>query len=188
MRAVSIAIAVAGLVGVGTLAFALTGPEPTPQPRPAASAETGAAAETRRGASGLKVPRFVSLKSGEVNLREGPSTDHAVSWVYVKRGLPVEVTAEFDNWRRIRDADGVSGWVHKSMLDGRRTVLILGGEPLALRRSAEASAAVAAYLAPGVIAALKSCDAARCEVEAGPYDGYVPRDRLWGVYPGEDVN
>src|SRR3954468_24393846 len=75
-------------------------------------------------ASGLQVPRFVSLKSDRVNVRGGPTKDHEVSWIYTRAGLPVEVTAEFDNWGRVRDWEGAEGWVYHSLLAGRRTALV----------------------------------------------------------------
>src|SRR5258708_21975031 len=75
-------------------------------------------------ASGLPVPRFVSLKSDRVNVRGGPTKDHDVTWVYTRSGLPVEVTAEFENWRRIRDWEGAEGWVYHSLLSGRRTAIV----------------------------------------------------------------
>ncbi len=175
---------------------------PEPQPKPAtlmmaaaeSAPETGTPTvlaavqaherpETRIGASGLPVPRFVSLKSGEVYLREGPSPEHRVEWVYVRRGLPVEVIAEYDVWRRIRDADGVVGWVHKQMLDGRRSVLMTGTQNVELREGPEG--AVIAYAEPGVIAKLKACGGSWCEVEAQSIDAYVPRDRIWGVYEND---
>ena len=71
--------------------------------------------------SGLPVPRFVSLKADRVTVRGGPDKDHDVSWIYTRVGWPVEITAEFENWRRIRDADGSEGWVYHSLLSGKRT-------------------------------------------------------------------
>ena len=137
--------------------------------------------------SGLPVPRYVSLKSGEVYLREGPSAGHKVEWVYVRRGLPVEVIAEYDVWRRIRDADGITGWVHKGMLDGRRSVLVTGEGNVALREGPSADAAIIAYAEPGVVARLKTCGSAFCEVETKAIDAYVARDHVWGVYADETV-
>src|ERR1700743_961106 len=83
-----------------------------------------ARADQNGSVSGLPVPRYVSLKSDRVNLREGPSKDHQTSWVFQRAGLPVEITAESDNWRRIRDSEGTEGWVLQSLLSGRRTVLV----------------------------------------------------------------
>src|SRR6202048_4526080 len=82
-------------------------------------------AETAIGPkSGLPVPRFVSLKPDRVNVRAGPTRDHDVAFVYTRAGLPVEITAESDNWRRIRDWEGSEGWVYHSLLSGRRTAVV----------------------------------------------------------------
>src|SRR5918995_3250361 len=78
----------------------------------------------RRG-TGLPVPRYVSLKTDRVNLREGPSKDHRTAWVFQRAGLPVEIVAEYETWRRIRDAEGTEGWVLHSLLSGRRTPLVM---------------------------------------------------------------
>ena len=75
-------------------------------------------------ASGLPVPRFVSLKADKVNMHIGPAKTYEVRWVYQRAGLPVEITAEFENWRRIRDSDGAEGWVYHSLLSGRRTGVV----------------------------------------------------------------
>src|SRR5262245_58248264 len=80
------------------------------------------------GASGMPVPRFVSLKSDRVNLRQGPGTEYPTAWVFQRAGLPVEVIKEFESWRQVRDAEGTTGWVLGSMLSGRRTALILPWE------------------------------------------------------------
>src|SRR5260370_29061750 len=93
---------------------------------PVRSAAGPASADRRApgAATGLPVPRFVSLKSDRVNVRGGPDKDHEVVWVYTKATLPVEITAEFDNWRRVRDWDGGEGWVYHSLLSGRRTITV----------------------------------------------------------------
>ena len=70
------------------------------------------------------MPRYVSLKSDHVNVRAGPTKDNDVAWVYTRSGLPVEITAEFENWRRVRDSEGAEGWVYHSLLSGRRTAVI----------------------------------------------------------------
>src|SRR3979490_906782 len=72
----------------------------------------------------LPCPLYVSLKSDHVNVRAGPTKDNDVAWVYTRSGLPVEITAEFENWRRVRDAEGAEGWVYHSLLSGRRTAVI----------------------------------------------------------------
>jgi SH3-like domain-containing protein len=134
----------------------------------------------------LPIPRFVSLRSNEVNLRTGPGTTYPVEWVYVRRGLPVEVIAEFDVWRRIRDWQNTIGWVHQSMLDGKRTALIVGGDRSLLREPAD-PAPLVARVAPGVIARLLECDDLWCRIEAQGYRGWLKRDEFWGSYPKEPI-
>lgn len=134
----------------------------------------------------LPIPRFVSLRSSEVNLRTGPGTIYPVEWVFVRRGLPVEVIAEFDVWRKIRDWQGTVGWVHQSMLDGRRTARVTGAER-ELRSEPGEAASVVARLAPGVIGRLQECEAAWCKVDAEGYRGWLKRDEFWGTYSDEKV-
>jgi SH3-like domain-containing protein len=143
-------------------------------------------------ASGLPVPRFVSLKSDRVNVRGGPTKDHDVTWIFTRSGLPVEVTAESDNWRRIRDWEGSEGWVYHSLLSGRRTALVSAkpkhkDELLPLYGNADSKAAVVARLEPGVIGTVKKCSDGWCRVVGNGFDGYIQQERLWGVYPGEKV-
>lgn len=156
-------------------------------------APKGAAAAAKRGVgatSGLPLPRYVSLKSGRINVRRGPGSDYQIEWVFEKRGLPVEVTAESDRWRRIRDREGDVGWVWHSMLDGRRTAIIETRKddptPVALHAGPDASAAIVAYAEPGVIAQLASCKDRWCELKASGYEGWVLREELWGTYPDEN--
>src|SRR5215471_21527142 len=103
-------------------------------------------------ASGLPVPRFVSLKSDRVNVRGGPDKDHEVVWVFTRSALPVEITAEFDNWRRIRDQDGAEGWVYHSLLSGKRTALVEAkhkSELVGLFAGPDAHSRMVARLEPG---------------------------------------
>jgi SH3-like domain-containing protein len=138
-------------------------------------------------ATGMPVPRWVSVKAERVNVRRGPSFDQQVLWTYVKPGLPVEVIAEYDTWRRIRDVNGDTGWVKGSLLDGRRTVTVQGRVNTALLGAPKADADVVAYAEPGLVARLVSCQGEWCEVSTRGYDGFVSRDRLWGVYADETV-
>lgn len=139
-----------------------------------------AAEEARLGASGLPLPRFVSLKSDEVNLRTGPGTRYPIDWIYRRRGLPVEIIDEFEDWRRVRDHDGTVGWVHRLMLVSERTVLVTGQMRM-LRRRPEPGAPGLAYLEAGVIADLKDCDKAWCRIEAQGFEGWLPRGEIYGA-------
>ena len=158
----------------------------------AASPPAFAAGEVGTGsASGLPVPRYVSLKSDRVNVRTGPTKDHDVVWEFTRAGLPVEITAEFETWRRIRDSEGAEGWVYHSLLSGRRTAVVTArqkDELVPLNASADATSAVTAKLQSGVITSVKRCANDWCRISGEGFDGWIPQERLWGVYPSEKVN
>lgn len=150
----------------------------------------------------LPLPRYASLKTDRVNLREGPSKDHRTLWVFQRAGLPIEIVAEFETWRRIRDSEGTEGWVLHSLLSGRRTSIVTtsksvdkGGDKAAVPLFARADdkADEEARLQAGVIGSVKTCTGTWCRVvvslpqKGGDLDGYIRQDRLWGVYPNERV-
>jgi SH3-like domain-containing protein len=140
--------------------------------------------------SGLPVPRYVSLKSDHVNVRAGPTKDNDVAWVYTRSGLPVEITAEFENWRRVRDSEGAEGWVYHSLLSGRRTAVITmksKDELAPLYDRADETSAIAARLQAGVVAQVKKCATGWCHVAGNGFDGWIEQQRLWGVYADEKV-
>jgi SH3-like domain-containing protein len=140
--------------------------------------------------SGLPIPRFVSLKSDRVNARSGPNKDQEVRWVYTHVGMPVEVTAEFENWRRIRDWEGAEGWVYHSLLSGKRMAMVVPktkDELVPLYESADIESAVSARLQSGVLGAIKSCNGIWCQFSGKGFEGYIRQERLWGAYPNEKV-
>ena len=142
--------------------------------------------------TGLPLPRFVSLKADEVNVRRGPGWDHAIAWVFRRAGLPVEVIAEFDVWRQVRDSEGATGWVVGSLLSGRRTVLVAPWEAekgtIDMHEGASRSSRVSARLSPGVLGDVKECDGSWCRILIGGVSGYIAQDAVWGAYPGETVD
>jgi SH3-like domain-containing protein len=142
---------------------------------------TFAAAEEAR-----PMPYFVSLGSGEVNLRTGPGVRYPIEWVYRRSALPVEVIGRFDHWRQIRDWQGTEGWVHQNMLSGRRT-LIVTGERRALRREPRDDARAIAEIEPGVIGEIRTCATAWCEVRIAGRIGWLQREAFWGSYPSEQI-
>lgn len=149
------------------------------------------AAVAGSGKQALPIPRFVSLKSDKVNVRKGPSTDQAIVWVFSRAGLPVEVIAESENWRRVRDSEGADGWVFHSLLSARRTVLVMpwskSEESVPLYSSKSASSHPVAALQSGVLGNVMSCDGEWCKLSVDDYSGFVQQDKLWGVYKGEEV-
>jgi len=148
-------------------------------------AMTGTAAA--QGPGERKVPRFTSLRAAEANLRTGPGIRYPVEWVFVRRGMPVEVIAEFDTWRKIRDWEGTEGWVHQSLLSGRRMVVVTG-QVREMRRRPVADAEVIARIEADVIGRLLECERAWCRVEIAGFRGWLKRDEFWGVYANETVD
>lgn len=147
-------------------------------------AGSGAVAQERGPVTNLPLPRFVSLKASEGNVRRGPSLTHRIDWVFTRKDMPLEVTAEFGHWRRVRDRDGAGGWIHFSLLSGARTVII-DEDMLALHSQPDAEAPINARLELGVIARLGKCTADWCRLSAGGYRGWAPKAAYWGVLPDE---
>jgi len=149
----------------------------------AAQAPAAVAAEE----AGLKVPRFVSLRADRVNLRTGPGRRYPIEWVLTRKDMPVQVIAQFEHWRRIRDWDGTAGWVQERMLSGRRTVIVTKGGVRPLYQLPDPASAVVARTAPGVVARLLECRGPMCRVEADNFSGWMRRSDIWGVFPDETV-
>jgi SH3-like domain-containing protein len=146
---------------------------------------------TPLGPSGLPIPRFVSLKTEKVNVRKGPSSDHPVAWVFQSKGLPVEIIAEFETWRRVRDSEGAEGWILQNMLAGKRTVTIAPwrkDQIIGMHSSNILESGLVANITSGAMGEIKSCDGNWCEIMVSGYKGYVEQSMLWGAYPGEVVN
>lgn len=141
-----------------------------------------------RSGSGLPLPRFVSLRASEVNLRTGPGVQYPVEWVYQRQNLPMEIVAEFGTWRKVRDWQGTQGWVHQSMLAGRRNLVVTGAERTLRARSDIKSPAVA-RIEPGAIGQLLLCagESNWCRVAFSGYQGWLRRVEFWGIYRDEMV-
>jgi len=150
--------------------------------------DTGRAAATPAEARGpvtnLPLPRFVSLKASEANVRRGPSLSHRIDWVFKRRDMPLQVTAEYGHWRRVTDHEGMGGWVHYALLSGNRTVMVRRDRLALLARPVEAAPQIA-ILERDVIAELDECGRDWCRVIAGGHRGWAPKPVLWGVFPHE---
>lgn len=134
------------------------------------------------------LPRFAALRSNAVNSHVGPGNNYPIEWKFVRQNLPIEITAEFDNWRRIRDYQGTSGWVHKSLLSGKRSLLVINSIQN-MHASSDKDSGIVARLEPGVIVLAIEMQPNWCKVEFkstnGRYKGWVLRQNLWGTYPDE---
>lgn len=138
------------------------------------------------GHTGLPLPRFASLRADEVNLRRGPGLRYPIEWVYRRRHLPVEIIEEFGTWRRIRDWEGTLGWVHQSMLQGRRTARILG-EARLLRDGPSEDSEPVARVEPGAIGLIERCAERWCRLDFDNHAGWLRRQTVYGVYPREEL-
>ncbi len=139
-----------------------------------------APAQDRGPVTNLPLPRFVSLKASEGNVRRGPSLTHQIDWVFKRKDLPLEITAEHGHWRRVRDRDGVGGWIHYSLLSGVRTAIV-EHDMLDLRAKPDAHAMVVARLELGVVTRVAECGKDWCRLSASGYRGWARKDRIWGV-------
>ena len=131
-----------------------------------------------------ELPRFASLRAERVNVRSGPGVRYPITWVFVRRGLPIEVTAEFEFWRKVRDQDGSEGWVHQSLISSKRTALVFGAvRPLHDEPSTTSPALL--YAEPGVQGELLACQEVWCELRIAGRVGWMQRDHVWGVHTQE---
>lgn len=131
-------------------------------------------------------PFFASIKSDKIYMRVGPGEDYAIKWVYHRKGLPVEVLGSYDAWRRVKDMDGETGWIHIALLSRDRTAVVMGENLAAVTRSNDAGSKLVAQARPGTVGTLRHCGAQACEVKFDGVEGWVPRARLWGVRDGEN--
>ncbi|WP_339109475.1 SH3 domain-containing protein [Thioclava sp. GXIMD4216] len=143
------------------------------------------AGKTKLGsATNLPIPRYVSLKTSTGNVRRGPSLSHRIDWVFKHRGMPLKITAEYGNWRRIEDRDGAGGWVHYALISGVRTVVIQEDMAL-LHAKPDDNAAITARAESGAILHLGKCTHDWCEIRAEGAEGWVRKTEIWGVDPDE---
>lgn len=141
----------------------------------------------------LPLPRFVSLAVDKANMRTGPGRKYPIKWVYKRKYMPVEIIQEFEHWRKIKDFDGEQGWVHKSLLSGRRTALVISAsaqadETKVLRAKAEIDSKIIAKLEIGVTADILRCESEFCKVTIGGYSGWLQRKFIYGIYEDEELN
>ena len=137
--------------------------------------------------TGLPVPRFASLKSSNAFIRTGPSMDYPIKWIYKRSGLPVEIVQEYDAWRKIKDPSGETGWVHKLLLSGTRTVMIQSKDVIKAYQEDNQDKLVA-LLEPGTVSKVEECNPTMCRIKFDTYEGWAEKKYLWGVYASEILN
>lgn len=145
----------------------------------------GVLAEKKRGpVTKLPLPRFVSMKAAEGNVRRGPSLTHRVDWVFKHENMPLKIVAEYGHWRRVQDAEGQGGWMHYSLLSGARYVTVQE-KKIRLYLTPNDAAATQAYAERGALLRLGSCVEEYCEISAQGADGWAKKSTLWGVSANE---
>ena len=150
--------------------------------------------------TGLPLPRFVSFKFSETNLRKGPNTSYPITWVYKQKGYPMELIEEFENWRKIRDVEGNEGWVHENLISGNRSVIINNNQylrsngmyselnrELVLFRYPDEDSYPMLRAELGVIAKVKKCDEVWCKIKIEDVTAWARKENLWGVYSEEII-
>ncbi len=135
----------------------------------------------------LPLPRFVSLKGSEGNARRGPGLTHRIDWVFTRAGMPLKITAEFENWRRVEDPEGAGGWVHYSLLSGVRTVLVTL-DMAEFRQTPSDQGVIVAQAEQGVIGRVLECQTDWCRIALEGQKGWVHKSALWGVLADETID
>ena len=136
--------------------------------------------------TGLKLPRFVSLKSDEVNMRAGPGLHHPVTWVYQRKNMPIQIIDEYDDWRKVKDIGNNTGWMHKAMLSGRRTGVVKKNQTLLIKKDSFKSFPIMS-LENNSIIDINKCDSDECRVSAGDVSGWIKKAQIWGIYKHEVI-
>ena len=172
------------IAGIAALILGVGGAATAQDVVPESLAVSVAAAGGTGPVTHLPLPRFVSMKAHEGNVRRGPSLTHRIDWVFKRQDMPLEVVAEHGHWRRVRDQDGMGGWVHYSLISGARTVLVQD-ETVEMRLRPDDRSAVVARLEQGVVARLDDCLIDWCKLRVGSYRGWAPKTGLWGVGANE---
>lgn len=135
----------------------------------------------------LPLPRFVSLKGSEGNARRGPGLTHRIDWVFTREGMPLMITAEYENWRRVEDHEGAGGWVHYALLSGVKTVLVTL-DMAEIRDAPSEDALLVAQAELGVIGRVLACRGDWCRVGLEGQRGWMHKSTIWGVKADEEVN
>ncbi|MBC2834400.1 hypothetical protein H7F16_02715 [Gemmobacter straminiformis] len=158
-----------------------------PKPQPAVAKPRVPPRDPTRGTvTNLPLPRYVSLKGNEGNARRGPGLTHRIDWVFTRAGMPLRITAEYEHWRRVEDAEGAGGWVHYSLLSGVRSALV--AQDLAdFRDGPSDDAAVLFQAERNVVGWIQECEPEWCRLSIDGEKGWVRKTALWGVDAGEVI-
>lgn len=152
---------------------------------PAVAQSTQVAAPVAVGkVTGLPIPRYVSIRASEANLRVGPGSDYPIRWRLMRAGMPVQIVDEEAQWREVSMHDGERGWLYAPLLSGSRSLYVtLAQAPV--RSAPDPRADIVALAAETVVLRARECQPGWCSVRKGDIKGWVARSMVWGVEPGE---
>lgn len=162
-------------------------PPSSAQSEPARSEPTKPPRDPNKGAvTGLPIPRYVTLKGAEGNARRGPGLTHRIDWVFTTAGTPLRITAEYENWRRVEDYEGMGGWVHFTLLAGARGIIVTK-DMAAFHVLPDAASPVAFQAEAGALAKIMTCSVDWCRVRVEGEKGWAQKPDFWGVNPDEVI-
>ena len=138
--------------------------------------------------TGLEIPRYVSLKSNDANIRVGPSKNYPIEIKYVKKNYPLKVLEEYEDWRKVEDFQKNFGWIHKSLISGIRTGIILSNENKTIKLLNTLNGNIIGEIGRGNIVYLEKCKIDWCLVSFGNYRGWIDKKNIWGIKEKEIIN
>ena len=131
--------------------------------------------------TGLEIPRYVSLKSDDANIRVGPSKNYPIVIKYIKKNYPLKVLEEYKEWRKVEDFQKNIGWIHKSLISGTRTGIVLSNDNKTIKLLNTLNGNVLGEIGRGNIVFLEKCKIDWCLVSSGNYKGWIDKKYIWGV-------
>ena len=131
--------------------------------------------------TGLEIPRFVSLKSDDANIRVGPSKNYPIEIKYIKKNYPLKILEEYEEWRKVEDFNGNIGWIHKSLISGIRTGIVLSNDNKNIKLLNTLGGNVIGEIGKGNIVNLEKCKIDWCLVSSGNFKGWMDKKYIWGV-------
>ena len=123
--------------------------------------------------------KFLSLKKNEANVRVGPSRDYPIKYTYKKKYLPLEILDKFENWKKIKDFENNSGWIHTSLLSKKKSAINIKNNSILYKKPTIFSEPIA-KLEAGRLMIIKKCKKNWCKVNSSSFEGWILKNSLWG--------
>tara|TARA_B100000575_G_C22928487_1_gene538203 strand:+ start:126 stop:656 length:531 start_codon:yes stop_codon:yes gene_type:complete len=138
--------------------------------------------------TGLELPRYVSLKSNESNIRVGPSKNYPIIIKYIKKDFPLKIVDEHKEWRKTVDFQNNTGWIHKSLIKGQRNGILISQNQKKIQILNTVDGKIIGEANTGTFVRLSKCKVDWCMIVKHQYRGWVKKKYLWGVKENEKFN